>query len=110
MTLNWFNDYQELFSGCVGYWDGSNFGTSYLDLIGNNNGTIVNAAKTGTDRFGTANTVMQYDGSSYVSLNGSSAFNFTTAFTVFLWIKSTSQPGSVIIYRVFSTLHDTVVS
>ena len=52
MTLTYYRDYQELFAGCVAYWDGSNAGTTLYDIIGSYNGTLVGSPTAVQNSFG----------------------------------------------------------
>lgn len=86
MTLNFYQDNQELFAGCVSYWDGSVSGTTLLDIVGTNHGTINGATKTGTDRFGNVNRgFIANSGLQYITINKSA--EPIGAKTILMYIK-----------------------
>ena len=92
MTLTKYRDFQELFAGCVAYYDGSlNPAGKLQDLIGENHGTITGATKTGTDRFGTPNRIMSFDGSDDYVYTGVVP---SSVGTILIWIKTTSTVAS----------------
>lgn len=95
MTLTKYKDLQELFSGCVAYWDGSLTNDGKLcDLIGGNHGTITGATKTGTDRLNQSNKSLVFDGvDDMVEIgSGISTFNLST-FTFIVWAKRDNSSG-----------------
>ncbi|MBI5100222.1 MAG: laminin G domain-containing protein [Nitrospirae bacterium] len=77
-------------SGMVSWWGGDN---NALDMIGTNNGTLVNGATYAAGNVGQA---FSFDGTNdYVEMTGSSVGDFGSApFTVDFWMYAASDPTS----------------
>ena len=92
MTLTKYNGaYEELFSNCVWYSDGSLNGSYLANLVNSSlYGTITGATKTGNDRFGNGNRCyVNASYSEYISIPLS--IEPTTTKTILFWIKTRSS-------------------
>lgn len=97
MTLTKYKDLQELFSGCVAYWDGSlNSSDALQNLFSTLHGTVSGAALTGTDKCGIVNNSLVFDGvNDYVALASDVIGDITSAFTIIAMVKITSTEGVI---------------
>lgn len=101
MTLTGFTDYNELFSTCLGYWD---LHGSLLPIIGSLTGSATGATTT-TDRFGVANKVYAFSGSSQYITIGDTNSNIKS---IVLWVKLDNTTGSIL--KLTDTPHKVTVS
>lgn len=100
MTLTKYSgQYEELFSSCVWYSDGSlNSDGTLANLINSSlSGTITGATKTGTDRFGNSNKAIVFTNTTDTINTGSTTLIGTGSYTAIMWAKSTSAGGQQII-------------
>lgn len=90
MTLGFYKSYQELFTGCLFCYTGEvNSDGKLADIMGNYHGTIYNATKTGTDKFGVANKAHVFNGTTAYVATGY-APNSLTEFSIVMWLNATS--------------------
>ena len=112
MTLTYWNDYSELFEGCIAYWDGSLTSDGKLqDIIGGYHGIINGASKTAANRFGVANSNYYYNStkSDYTQLP--SVALSACPITICYWARYPSiivypPPDGTIIWNVFCFVYN----
>ncbi len=77
-------------SGLVSWWGGDN---NALDIVGTNNGTLMNGATYGAGKVGQA---FSFDGvDDYVNVPTLTTQNFPSSFTMGAWVKANVLPGSI---------------
>jgi len=98
MTLGFYTDFQELFKGCVAYWDMSYSGTTCYDILGYSNGTISKASRNAADRFGIANRAFTVgsNNTTYIDTNVVPAW---TEGTIVMWFKNSAAYNSTTRYH-----------
>lgn len=74
--------------GLVAYYP---FNGNPKDSVGNHDGTVVNGATLTTDRFGKQNSAYNFDGNQWIEVPHQDDLNFSTEFTISLWIKPTGK-------------------
>ncbi|MFY7911066.1 MAG: LamG domain-containing protein [Emticicia sp.] len=74
-------------NGLVAYYP---FSGNATDKASTHDG-VVNGATLIADRFGTANSAYHFDGNQWIQVPHSTKLNFTTEFTISLWIKPTGS-------------------
>jgi len=74
-------------TGLVAYYP---FSGDATDKVGSHNGTIHGATLI-ADRFGKENSAYHFDGSQWIQVPHSTELNFSTEFTISLWIKPTGS-------------------
>lgn len=96
MTLTFYRDYQELFQGCIVYYDGTMSGSSFQNLItpGTYDG-LVNGSmfQTGTNRFGKLNTTRICAGVNTEYISNLPAITYQNG-AALIWFYSTNPSGS----------------
>jgi len=113
MTLTKYKDYNELFNGCVAYYDGSlNSSGQLQDLSGNGyNGSITGATRTGNNRFGFSNKSLYFSNTTDKVDTGISSGMGTGAFTAIAWINSninTTVLNRVIVNNGYNSITSTM--
>ncbi len=99
--MEFYSDYSELFSTCLGYWD---LRGSLLPIIGSLTGTATGASAT-TDRFGVAGKAYAFSGSTQYITIGDTNNNIKS---IVCWIKLDNTTGSIL--KLTDTPHSITVS
>jgi C1A family cysteine protease len=76
------------------------FSGNTLDRSGHGLNGVNHGATLTSDRFGNPNSAYHFNGSSYVTIPGTSAFNGMTSFTLSAWIKPDATNQGVIVSKV----------
>lgn len=83
--------------GLVAYYP---FSGNTLDRSGHGLNAVNHGASLTSDRFGNPNSAYHFNGSSYITIPGTSAFNGMSSFTLSAWIKPDTTSQGVILSKV----------